>query len=65
MAGGVAANKVLRETMIQRSPIPIIIPPIILCTDNAAMVAACAYYRYQAGHVDGLDLDALPALKLA
>jgi N6-L-threonylcarbamoyladenine synthase len=65
MAGGVAANKVLRETMIQRSPIPVVIPPMILCTDNAAMVAACAYYRYQAGKVDGLDLDALPALKLA
>ncbi len=65
VAGGVAANKVLRETLIQRSPIPVIIPPIILCTDNAAMVAACAYYRYQDGKADGLDLDALPALKLA
>jgi N6-L-threonylcarbamoyladenine synthase len=70
VAGGVAANKVLRETLIARSPIPVIIPSMILCTDNAAMIAACAYYRLQAGLVDGrqgdgLDLDALPALKLA
>jgi N6-L-threonylcarbamoyladenine synthase len=65
VAGGVAANKVLRETLLQRSPVPVSIPPIILCTDNAAMIAACAFYRYREGHVDGLDLDALPALKLA
>jgi len=65
IAGGVAANKVLRETFVQRSPIPVIIPPNILCTDNAAMIAACAYYRAQAGKFDGLDMDAYPALKLS
>jgi N6-L-threonylcarbamoyladenine synthase len=65
VAGGVAANKALRQTLVEKSPIPVIIPPIILCTDNAAMVAACAYYRYQAGQFDGPDMDAIPNLKLA
>jgi len=70
VAGGVAANKHLRETLTARSPLPVIIPPMILCTDNAAMIAACGFYRYRAGLAgcrpgDGLDLDALPALKLA
>lgn len=65
VAGGVAANKALRETLIAKSPLPVLIPPFILCTDNAAMIATCAYYRYQAGQTDGWDMDALPALKLA
>ena len=64
VAGGVAANKALRETLINRSPLPVLIPPYILCTDNAAMISACAYYRYQSGMTDGWDMDALPALKL-
>jgi N6-L-threonylcarbamoyladenine synthase len=65
VAGGVAANKVLRQQLIANSPIPVFIPPIILCTDNAAMIGACAFYRYRSGKVDGLDLDAIPSLKLA
>jgi N6-L-threonylcarbamoyladenine synthase len=65
VAGGVAANKVLRQELTGKSPLPVLIPPIILCTDNAAMIAACAYYRFKAGKVDGLDMDAIPNLKLA
>jgi N6-L-threonylcarbamoyladenine synthase len=65
VAGGVAANKALRETLIAQSPLPVLIPPFILCTDNAAMIAACAYYRFQSHQTDGWDMDALPALKLA
>jgi N6-L-threonylcarbamoyladenine synthase len=65
VAGGVAANKALRESLNQRSPIPVLIPPIILCTDNAAMIAACAYYRFKSGKTDGPDMDAIPNLKLA
>jgi N6-L-threonylcarbamoyladenine synthase len=65
VAGGVAANKALRESLNLRSTIPVLIPPIILCTDNAAMIAACAYYRYQCGKTDGLDMDVIPNLKLA
>ncbi len=65
VAGGVAANKALRETLIAKSPLPVLIPPFVLCTDNAAMIATCAYYRYQAGQTDGWNMDALPALRLA
>jgi len=64
LAGGVAANKLLRETMARRSPIPVLIPPIILCTDNAAMVASCGYFRLLQGKVAGWDIDVLPGLSL-
>jgi N6-L-threonylcarbamoyladenine synthase len=65
VAGGVAANSALRRYLVDNSPIPVLVPPIILCTDNAAMIAACGFYRYRAGRVDGLDMDAVPSLKLA
>jgi N6-L-threonylcarbamoyladenine synthase len=65
VAGGVAANKALRQTLTASAPIPVLIPPIILCTDNAAMIAACAYHRWRAGKTDALDMDAIPSLKLA
>jgi N6-L-threonylcarbamoyladenine synthase len=64
LAGGVAANKALRQRLSEKSPLPVIIPPMVLCTDNAAMVGACAYYRHQAGKVAGPALDAIPNLKL-
>ncbi len=65
VAGGVAANKALRQTLVSLSPVPVLIPPVIFCTDNAAMIAACAYYRYRAKKLDSLDMDAVPNLKLA
>ena len=65
LAGGVAANKHLRQTLVSNSPFPVIIPPFILCTDNAAMIAACGYYRFQAGKTSGLALDVMPNMKLA
>ncbi len=37
----------------------------IIVVDNAAMIAACGYYRFQAGKIDSLDLDVVPSLKLA
>ncbi len=50
LAGGVAANTRLREMIVKRVPVPVHIPAFALCTDNAAMIAACAYYRpWQAG----------------
>ena len=64
VAGGVAANKRLRQTILEKSPIPVLIPEPVLCTDNAAMVAACGYFRFRAGKTEGLDLDAVPGLKL-
>jgi N6-L-threonylcarbamoyladenine synthase len=39
-------------------------PPAGLCTDNAAMVAACGYYHYRLGKVDGSDVDVVPSLSL-
>jgi N6-L-threonylcarbamoyladenine synthase len=65
LAGGVASNKLLRQWLIENSPIPVLVPKPVLCTDNAAMIAACGYYRRQAGKIDGLDLDVVPSLKLA
>jgi N6-L-threonylcarbamoyladenine synthase len=65
LAGGVASNTLLRQALLQNSPIPVLIPEPVLCTDNAAMIAACGYYRFQMGRVDGLDLDVIPGLKLA
>jgi N6-L-threonylcarbamoyladenine synthase len=44
--------------------LPVLIPHSALCTDNAAMVAACGYWRFQAGHVSNLDLDVIPSLAL-
>lgn len=64
LAGGVASNGQLRQRLAESSPLPVLVPPPILCTDNAAMIAACGYYRLQTGKVDGLDLDVIPGLKL-
>ncbi|MBI4284195.1 MAG: tRNA (adenosine(37)-N6)-threonylcarbamoyltransferase complex transferase subunit TsaD [Chloroflexi bacterium] len=65
LAGGVASNKPLRQRLVKDSPIPVLIPPPVLCTDNAAMIAACGYYRFQAGKIDGLDLDVVPGLRMS
>ncbi len=65
LAGGVASNELLRQRLVKNSPLPVLIPPPVLCTDNAAMIAACGYYRFRAGKIDGLGLDVIPGLKLA
>ena len=64
LGGGVIANARLREEITRRSPLPVIIPPPILCTDNGAMVAACAYYQYQRGEQWPMELDVDPGLPL-
>jgi len=64
LAGGVASNKLLRSRLVKDSPLPVLVPEPVLCTDNAAMIAACGYYRLQAGKTDGLDLDVVPSLRL-
>jgi N6-L-threonylcarbamoyladenine synthase len=63
IAGGVAANKALRDTLAARSPLPVRYPPIWLCTDNAAMIGAAAFYRYERGLQQGWELAAKPNLK--
>jgi len=65
LVGGVASNRLLRQWLADNSPIPVVVPEPVLCTDNAAMIAACGYHHFQAGKVDGLDLDVIPSLKLA
>jgi N6-L-threonylcarbamoyladenine synthase len=65
LAGGVASNGLLRQRLTLESPVSVLVPEPILCTDNAAMIAACGYFRLQAGEISGLDLDVIPNLKLA
>jgi N6-L-threonylcarbamoyladenine synthase len=65
LAGGVAANARLREELVRRSPVPVRVPPLSLCTDNAAMIAAAAFYRFTDGRQEGWELDVAPGLKLS
>lgn len=64
LSGGVAANRMLARQFLAKSPVSVFIPPPHLCTDNAAMVAACGYYHFQADAVSGYDLDVMPSLTL-
>ncbi|MDY0406459.1 tRNA (adenosine(37)-N6)-threonylcarbamoyltransferase complex transferase subunit TsaD [Virgibacillus sp. 179-BFC.A HS] len=67
IAGGVAANKGLRTSLENKfagTGIPLLIPPIKFCTDNAAMIAAAGTIAYQQGRRAGLDLNANPSLPL-
>jgi N6-L-threonylcarbamoyladenine synthase len=64
LGGGVAANARLREVITHHSPLPVTIPPPVLCTDNGAMIAACAYFQYRRGQQFSLDLDIDPGLPL-
>ena len=64
LSGGVAANKLLTERFLDSSPVPVLVPPPHLCTDNAAMVAVCGYYHFQTGKISGYDLDVVPSLSL-
>jgi N6-L-threonylcarbamoyladenine synthase len=64
LAGGVAANELLRSEISQRSPAPVRYPPPKLCTDNAAMVASAAFFQFEAGRRAGWDLDVVPSLRL-
>ena len=60
VAGGVSANRALRHSIQIRATCPVHIPPIWLCTDNAAMTAGAAYYRFIRCQRDNLDMDVLP-----
>lgn len=64
LAGGVAANTQLRHLMVARAPVPVSLPPLALCLDNAAMIAAAGFRRWQRGEQSSLDLDVVPALRL-
>ena len=60
IAGGVSANQSLRQTFQDKSEFPVHIPPLELCTDNAAMIGGVGFYRFKLGLHDDLDIDALP-----
>ncbi len=67
IAGGVASNSSLREAMrnaCEKEGVEFYHPSPILCTDNAAMIGSAGYYEYLAGRFAGLDLNAVPNLKL-
>jgi N6-L-threonylcarbamoyladenine synthase len=64
VVGGVAANSALRQALDERGNRPVRYPPLILCTDNAAMIAAAAHVHFEAGRRDSLAIDVNPALVL-
>ena len=60
VAGGVSANQSLRQAFQDKSEFTVHIPPLALCTDNAAMIGGVGFYRFKLGLHDDLDIDALP-----
>ena len=67
LAGGVAANTALRtgmKEMCAEKGAEFFCPPPVLCTDNAAMIGSAAYFEYVKGNFSGLDLNAVPGLRL-
>ncbi len=67
IAGGVASNQSLRKAMAEaceREKIEFYYPSPVFCTDNAAMIGTAAYYEFLKGTRHGLDLNAVPNLKL-
>ena len=67
LAGGVAANGGLRETLqaaADKNGMELFSPPISLCSDNAAMIARQAFYEYRAGKIAGTDLNAYATMRL-
>jgi N6-L-threonylcarbamoyladenine synthase len=65
VAGGVSANRALRQAFQEQAEFKVHIPAFSLCTDNAAMIAAAGYYRYSLGHVSALDIDVQPTWPLS
>ncbi len=64
LSGGVAANRMLRRQLMEKSHVPVLIPNPVLCTDNAAMVASCGYFHFKTGRISALNVDVVPGLKL-
>ena len=67
IAGGVASNSALRESLIKEGKkrnINVLFTSPILCTDNAAMIGSAAYFEFLRGNVASMDLNAKPNLRL-
>ena len=60
VAGGVSANSGLRKALTTQKQYFVHIPPLRLCTDNAAMIAAAGHIRFIKGFTDSLDIDVIP-----
>jgi N6-L-threonylcarbamoyladenine synthase len=68
LGGGVAANSLLRDRIAAacaEDGLRAFLPSRALCTDNAAMIAAAAHFRFSEGARSGLDLDVLPVFPIA
>ena len=66
LAGGVSANSYIRKAFLdlEKENIKVYMPDLKLCTDNGAMIGSAGYYNYISGKRDGLELNAIPNLKL-
>ena len=64
VAGGVSANKGLRQKLSQESPIKVLFPPMSYCTDNAAMIASAGRIMYEHQRFSPLDLSVKPSYDL-
>ena len=65
LAGGVSANTLLRQKLGAALDLPLYYPPLPLCTDNAAMIAAAAHFRYKDGFRSPLDFEAWASWRLS
>jgi len=65
IAGGVSANKSLREAFLGQQEFKVCIPKLAYCTDNAAMIAAAGYFRYALGYRSDMNMDVLPTWPLS
>ena len=67
VAGGVASNLLLRRNLVragEKAGLTVLMPPARLCTDNAEMIGAAAFYRLLAGETASLSLNAEPSCQL-
>ena len=66
IAGGVSANSYIRQAILnlENENLKVYMPDLKLCTDNAAMIASSGYYNFINGKRDGLNLNAIPNLKI-
>ena len=67
IAGGVAANSLLRREIVskgEKAGLKVFVPPKWLCTDNAVMIGAAAFYDLMRRDIAALDLNAMPSIRM-